>query len=121
MVLAVWIVSGLLAVVYLIAGSAKLRSGYDELKARNAWVGDITPGTLRLIAAVEIVGAIALIVPPAAGIVPVFATMAAVGFMILQGVAIAVHLNHREQRVLPVNITLLVMAAFVAIARYAGV
>ena len=121
MVYAVWIVSGLLAGVYLFSGITKARTGYVASRATQAWVGDVTAGTFRLIAGVEIVGAVALILPAATGVVPVFSTMAAVGFTILQGVAIAVHVNHREYVVLKVNIALLLLAAFVAIARLAGV
>jgi uncharacterized membrane protein YphA (DoxX/SURF4 family) len=117
----VWIVSALLAAVYLVSGIRKLRLTHVGAKVTQAWVADITPGTFRLIAVVEIVGAVALIVPVATGIVPFFAVMAAAGLTILQGVAIAVHVNHREYSVLKINIALLLMAAFVAIARLAGV
>lgn len=121
MVSAVWIVSGLLAAVYLISGGRKVVLRYEGAKATQAWVADVTPGTFRLIAGVEIAGALALIFPVATGIVPFFAPMAAIGLTILQAVAIAVHVNHREHSVLRINVVLLVMSAFVAIARLAGV
>jgi len=117
----VWIVSGLLAAVYLVSGGRKVVLGYGVAKAKQPWVGDVTPGTFRLIAGVEIVGALALIFPVATDWVPFLAIMAAIGLTILQGVAIAVHVNHHEFKVIAGNVTLLLMAAFVAIARLAGV
>ncbi len=116
----IWIVSGVLAAVYLISGARKIVLRYEGSKTTQAWVADVTPGTFRLIAGVEIAGALALIFPVALDIVPFFATLAAAGLTILQAVAIAVHVNHREYKVLPVNIALLLMAAFVAIARLLG-
>ena len=121
MVSVVWVVSGVLAAVYLVSGGRKIVLRYAGARATQPWVADVTPGTFRLIAGVEIAGALALIFPVALDIVPLFAPLAALGLAILQAVAIAVHVNHREFRVLPVNIVLLVMAAFVAIARFNGV
>jgi hypothetical protein len=104
-----------------VSGIRKLMVRHEGARLTHAWVADVTSGTFRLIAVVEIAGALALIVPVATGIVPFFTVMAAVGLTILQAVAIAVHVNHREYSVLKINIVLLMMSAFVAIVRLVGV
>ncbi len=75
---ALWIVAGLLAVVFLGAGALKLVRSKDALAASGfTWVQDYSANQVRLIGIAEILGAIGLIVPPLVKIAPILAPIAA--------------------------------------------
>ncbi len=122
MSIALWIVSGLLAALYLVAGIRKLVTTKEALVVQPgmAWAQDYSPGTLRLIGAVEIAGALGLILPVALGIAPWLTTAAALGLTLLQALAIRLHLSRGERQVLPFTLTLLALSLAIAIARIAS-
>ena len=81
--LALWIVAGILAVVFLVSSSTKLFVPKEKLAgmggAASRWVEDFSPGALKAIGAVEFLAAVGLIVPAALGIAPVLVPLAATG------------------------------------------
>ncbi|MGG5259620.1 DoxX family protein [Phycicoccus avicenniae] len=117
--IAVWVVQVLLAVAYLAAGVLKTTQSREALKAKGlAWVEDFSDGTVKLIGAVEALGAIGLVLPAATGILPWLTPLAAVGLAVVQLLAIPVHLRRGEKQALPVNVVLLLLAVFVAWQRF---
>jgi uncharacterized membrane protein len=116
--IAVWIVSGLLAAAYLFAGTNKATRPKDNLVDSLPWAEDVSPETIKFIGTVEILGAIGLILPWLTGIAPVLTPLAATGLVILQLLAIIVHLRRREAKVVPMNTILMLAALFVAIFRF---
>jgi hypothetical protein len=83
---------------------------------------DFKPWQIKLIGAVEILGAIGLILPVLLNVAPILTPIAATGLAIIQVGAIIVHLRrHDDPKGLPVNVILLLAAVFVAVARFAGV
>jgi hypothetical protein len=67
-----WIVAGLLAAAFLVAGVMKLTQPKDKLEASGmGWVEDFSPGTVKAIAVLEILAAVGLILPAALDVVPV--------------------------------------------------
>ena len=119
MLIAVWIASGLLALVNLAAGSLKLFRSKEKLAGQMAWVNDFSPIQVRLIGAAELLGGIGVIVPALTGILPILTPIAATGIAILQVGAIVTHLRRRET-IIP-NIVILALAILVAVTRFAGV
>ncbi len=117
MIIAVWIASGLLAVAYLGAGAMKLASPKEKLAKNMAWVEDFSAPVVKLIGALEILGALGLVLPVLQHIAPVLPPLAACGLVVLQLVAIIVHLRRGERAIVP-NIVLLLLALFVALARF---
>lgn len=107
--IAYWIVAGLLAVFYLYAGTLKVIRSRGQLRPMMAWVDRIPLSALRALGAVEILGATGLILPPLTGIAPSLATAAAIGLVLLQTGAIAVHLTGEDRRI-ALNATLAVAA-----------
>ena len=74
------------------------------------WV-DVTPMPLiRTIGLLELLGAIGLILPPFTGIVPGVAIAAAIGLVLIQIGAFALHLSRHETAQLLLNAVLLVLA-----------
>ncbi len=119
--IALWIVSGLLAAAYLFAGINKALRPKDKLVETGlAWGEDFSPATIKFIGVVEILGAIGLILPWLTGIAPVLTPIAATGLVIVQVLAIIVHLRRHEAKVIPMNLVLLLAALFVAIFRFAA-
>jgi hypothetical protein len=116
-----WILSGLLAALYLAAGTTKLLQSKEKLLAQGNmnWVEDFDGGQLNAIAALELLGAVGLILPWALDIAPVLTPIAAVGLAIVQAGAIRTHLRRGEKQVLPLNAVLLVLAVVVAVLRFA--
>lgn len=115
-----WIVTGLLAVVFGFAGSTKLFIPRQKLmKAPGAgWVEDFSAGFVKLLAAVEILGALGLILPAVTGIAPILVPLAAVGLgLIMIGAAIVETRRHEAKHAL-VNLVYLALLAFVAWGRF---
>ena len=56
--IALWIVQGLLALAFLMAGFMKSFMPLEGLKKNMAWVGDVPAGLVRFIGIVEILGAL---------------------------------------------------------------
>jgi len=118
--IAAWVVSGLLAAAYLMAGILKTTRSKDALKPNMPWVADFSPRTVKFIGSVELLGALGLILPWLLEIAEVLTPLAATGLALIQLLAIPVHVRRGEAaQALPVNIALLAAAAFVAVARFA--
>lgn len=110
--IAYWIVAGLLALFYLYAGAMKVTRNRDQLRPMMAWVDRIPLPAVRALGMVEILGATGLILPPLTGIVPWLALVAAIGFVLLQIGAIAVHLTGEDRQIV-LNVGLLATAAVI--------
>ncbi|MFJ6609504.1 DoxX family protein [Streptomyces sp. NPDC091289] len=108
--IAYWIIAGLLALFYFYAGTLKVIRGRDQLRPMMAWVDRMPLPALRALGTVEILGATGLIVPPLTDIAPFLAPAAALGFVLLQTGAIAVHLTGEDRRI-ALNVGLIATAA----------
>ncbi|RGE20358.1 DoxX family protein [Leucobacter sp. wl10] len=97
MLIALWIVNALLALAFLAAGGTKLARPKDALAARGmGYVEDFAAPTIKAIGALEVLGALGLVLPLATGIAPVLTPLAAVGLTITMIGAIVVHARRRE-------------------------
>jgi uncharacterized membrane protein len=117
--IALWVAAGLLAVLYTAVGLTKLARG-RALRRRMGWVSDFPDPVVRFIGTAEIAGAVGLIVPQATGTVEVLTPIAATGLVVLQVLAMAVHVRRGETSQLGINAVLLLLAAFVAVGHFAG-
>lgn len=116
MLIAYWIVAGLLALAYLAAGAMKTFRSPDALVASGiGWAKDVPLATVRAIGAVEVLGAIGLILPPLTGIAPILAPVAAIGLVLVQLGAVVFHLRRGEAKVVPMNLVLLLLAVAAAV------
>jgi hypothetical protein len=113
-----WIVASALAALFLFAGSLKLFRSKHQLVATMGWVEDFSPGTIKLIGAAEIAGALGLILPAALDIAPILTPLAATGLAIVQLLAIPVHARRHESQLIVLNVVLFALAAFVAVMRF---
>jgi hypothetical protein len=118
--IALWAAEALLAFVYLAAGGLKVIRPREQLVAsgRLDWMKDNSDVAVKAVGAVEILGALGVILPEATGIARILTPLAAVGLVIVQIGAMRVHLTRNERQPLPINVILLLLAAFVAIGRF---
>ncbi|MEU4587982.1 DoxX family protein [Kitasatospora aureofaciens] len=105
-----WIVAGLLALFYLYAGTLKLIRSRDQLRPMMAWVDRVPLPAVWALGAVEVLGAAGLVLPPLTGVAVPLAPAAAIGLVLLQAGAIAVHLTGEDRRI-ALNAGLVVTAA----------
>lgn len=120
MEIALWIISGILAAAYLAAGIMKSLQPKEKLVGTLPWVDDFSAGTVKFIGIAEFLGALGLILPWLTGIAPVLTPIAATALVIVQVLAIIVHLRRGEAKVIAFNIVLLLAALFVTIFRFAA-
>ena len=110
MKVAYWIIAALLAALYLYSGGLKLLRSKDQLRPMMGWIDTVPLRLVRTIGALEVLGAVGLILPPLTGTAEALALAAAVGLVILQIGAIALHLRRGEVRLIGLNVVLIVMA-----------
>ena len=118
--LTLWIIAGLLAAAFLLAGASKLFIPQEKLaKAPGAgWVLDFSAGFVKALGAVEILGAVGLILPALLDIAPILVPLAAVGLaLIMAGAAIVEFRRHAFKHALG-NLIYLALAVFVAWGRF---
>ncbi len=118
-----WILQGLLALMYLMVGFMKVTQSKDELKVKGAgrmgWVDDVSAGNVRLIGILELLAAIGLILPQLTGILPWLTPFAAVGLVLTMAGATMLHVRRGDgTQAIMTTIVLLLFAAFVAYGRF---
>lgn len=100
MIVAYFIVAGLLALVALGSGLMKIvrpKAKLQEMEAPMAWTADFPEWQVKAIGALEVLGAVGVIVPMATGIVPVLSPIAAIGLALVHVGAFVVHARRSEK------------------------
>ena len=115
--IALWIVQGLLALAFLMAGGMKLMQPKEKLATNMAWVEDFSPNTIKIIGLLEVLGAIGLILPWLLVIFPILTGLAAFGLALTMLGAAVTHMRRGESQMLVPNIVLGLLAAFVGVGR----
>jgi hypothetical protein len=114
-----WIVAAALALAMLGAGGMKLARSRQQLQdAGMAYVEDFPAGAIKAIGALEVAGAVGLVVPPLVGIAVWLAPLAALGLLVTMAGAVVVHLRRGETGALVPPVVLGLLAAVVAIGRF---
>ncbi|MGN9781395.1 DoxX family protein [Nonomuraea sp. ZG12] len=118
--LALWISTGLLAAVFLFAGANKLLIPREKLAKApgGGWAGDFGAGFIKALGAVEILGAIGLILPAVLDVAPVLVPLAATGLAMIMVGAAVVTFRRREPGHALLNLAYLALAVFVAWGRF---
>lgn len=119
--IALWVVQVLLALAFVAAGSMKLTQPAEALIANGLTFVTYTPlAVVRIAGLSEVLGAIGLILPAALRIQPRLTGFAAVGLVVVMVLAAGTHLTHDEAAMVPPNVVLGGLAAFVAWGRLAA-
>jgi uncharacterized membrane protein YphA (DoxX/SURF4 family) len=114
----IWIVQGLLAAIFLMAGIMKSTQPKEKLSKNMAWANDVSASNIKLIGVLELLAVIGLVLPHITGILPWLTPLAAIGLVLTMIGAIIVHAKRNENSAIGINIVLLLLAAFVAYGRF---
>lgn len=113
-----WVLQGVLAAMFLMAGVMKTALPKDKLAKNLPWVEDFSPAVVKFIGAVEFLGAIGLIVPAVTGIAPILTPLAAGGLAVVMVLAAITHARRREPSAIAFNAVLLIVAVVIAWGRF---
>ncbi|KRA39171.1 MULTISPECIES: DoxX family protein [unclassified Nocardioides] len=115
----VWIVSGLLAALFLMAGTMKLAKSKEQILAdpKLGWAESFSPGMIKLIGAAEVAGALGLILPGAFDVATWLVPAAAIGLAVTMAGAALTHARRNEWPSVAFTVVLLALAVFVAVER----
>ena len=114
MTYALWIVQGLLALIFLFAGGMKLVMPIEELAKQMPLPGWF----LRFIAVAEVLGAIGLILPGLLRIRPGLTPLAAAGLVIIMIGATVVTVMTADVALALIPLVVGILSAFVAYGRW---
>lgn len=112
-----WGAQLLLAATFGLAGAMKLTQPILTLTPTMAWAADVPPALVRFVGTCEALAAVGLIVPVAAGVKPWLTPVAAAGLLAVMILAVPFHISRGELALVPVNVILGAIAAFVAWGR----
>ena len=117
--LSLWIIAGLLAVVYLVAGAGKLIMPKEKLAAAPGagWIDDFSAASVKAIGAIEVLAAVGLVLPALLDIAPVLVPLAALGLVLLMAGAVITRLRRHEAKAMVADLVYLALASFVAWGR----
>lgn len=117
--IALWIVQVLLAAIYGMSGFMKVFQT-EKTREQMAWAKEESPGCIRFVGTSELLGAAGMILPLLTGILPWLTPLAAIGFALIQFLAIlTVHIPRKDYNILPMNVVLLALSIFVVVGRWA--
>jgi DoxX-like family len=118
--LALWIVAGVLAAVLLVSTSKMFvpREKMATLGHAAEWVLDFSPGALRAIGTLEILGAAGLILPAVLDIAPILVPVTATCVALLFVGAVTMRLRRGEKATIVPDLIYLALAALLAWGRF---
>ena len=119
--LALWIIAGLLAAAYLFSGGGKLILTKEKIATMSSsagWVEDFSAGSVRAIGALEVLGAVGLILPAVLDIAPVLVPLAALGLVMIMAGAVITRIRRQEFKIMVADLVYLALAGFVVWGRF---
>ena len=117
---ALWIIQGILAAMFVMAGLMKSTQPKEKLAPKLPWVNDYSAGMVKFIGISELLGAIGLIVPLATGILPILTPIAAAAMALIMVLAALYHFRKGEYAGIGINFVMGALFLTVAYFRYKG-
>ena len=118
MSIVLWILQFVLAIAFVLTGLVKVLQPYEVLADRMAWVQDYSPGLVRGIGVLEILGGIGLVLPALLGVLPILTPLAAAGLAVIMALAVLHHLRSHERGQVLFTAALLILLVIVAWGRF---
>ncbi len=112
---ALWIAQGFLCLLFMFGGIMKLAKSPEGLAEMGwTWALSVPRPFILFIGIMEIAGSVGILVLPLGGILPGLVPLSAIGFIVVQVSAIALHAKRKETaQTLWLNSILLAAAVFV--------
>lgn len=114
----IWILQGILAAMFAMAGVMKTTQPKEKLEKSLPWVKDFSLPMVRFIGLSELLGAIGVVAPMLTGIMTILTPIAATGLAIVMVLASTYHLRKKEYKEIAFNGFLFAMAAIVVYYRF---
>lgn len=115
MAIALWIVEGLLGLIFVMTGSFKLFQTKEKIIASGGtWAEDFEPGLIKIIAALELISGFTVIVPRLLWQTRYFTFMGAATIALIMIGSTLTHIRRKEFQHAVINLVFLLMALFVA-------
>lgn len=118
MIITLWVVQGLLALLFLYAGISKAFLPLPTVKKLFPWAHQVPSGLTRFIGLSELFGALGLILPAVTGILPWLTSAAAIGLVLVMLSAAFFHASRREFSGISLTVVLLGLSLFVVIGHW---
>jgi uncharacterized membrane protein YphA (DoxX/SURF4 family) len=116
--LVLWVICGVLAVVFAASGAAKITMSRQRLiEMGQTGIAVYSMPVVRFTAACELLAAVGLIAPWATGVLPVLTPLAAGGLILVMLGAAYAHVRLHEPRNVAVNAVLLGLCLVVVVGR----
>jgi uncharacterized membrane protein YphA (DoxX/SURF4 family) len=113
----IWVIQGILAIMFIISGVMKTTQPKEKLVQKLPWVKDFSIQTVRFIGISELLGAIGVIIPYLTGIYPILTPIAAIGISIIMISASIYHYGKKEYKEIAFNFVLFALAIITAYSR----
>ena len=112
-----WIAQGLLAIMFIMAGSMKASQPIEALSESLPWVTSIPSGLVRFIGISELLGGLGLLIPSIFRFKPFLTVWAALGLAVVMVLAGGYHASRGEFSSIGMNVVLLAIFLFIAWGR----
>jgi uncharacterized membrane protein len=119
--IALWIVAGLLAVVYVGSGGLEVLASKQWIAGTGpaaGWTEDFSAAAIKVIGALEVLGGLGLVLPAVVGIAPDLVPVAALGLVMIMVGAVVTRISRREYKLMLLDMVYVVLLAFVAWGRF---
>ena len=115
MAIALWIVEGLLGLIFVMTGSFKFFQTKEKIIASGGtWAENFKPGLIKTIAAIELISGLSVIVPRLLGHGHYLTFIAAACIATIMTGSLYIHIRRKEFPHAIINLMFLLMALFVA-------
>lgn len=115
--IALWIAQGLLAIMFIMAGSMKATQPIEALTEALPWVAETPALLVKFIGVSELLGGLGLLIPSIFRWKPNLSIFAALGLALVMILAGGFHASRGEFSAIGMNVVLLVLALFIAWGR----
>ena len=117
--IAIWIITGLIAVAFIGAGLMKVAQTRTKLAANGmAWTNDYSDAGVKLVGLAELLGGLGLILPAVTGIAPILVPIAAAALTVIMIGAVVWHVRNDDAKGALPSLVLGLLALVVAITRF---
>lgn len=117
--IAIWIITGLLALAFIGAGLMKVAQPRATLAANGmAWTNDYSDAGVKLVGLAELLGGIGLILPALTGIAPVLVPIAAAALTVIMVGAVVWHVRANDTKGALPSAVLGILSLIVAVTRF---
>ena len=93
--LALWIVQGILALMFLMAGIIKSTQSKENLLPNLPWVKDFSLNTVRLFGMAELLAVLGLVLPMLLDIFPILTSLSSLGLCLIMIFAMVYHYSKK--------------------------